>query len=149
LLRHAAPGEPFARVDAILYNGGALKPIVIRERVGNAIGDWMRASGKSDASDPSPLVYDEGEDVLELAVARGAAYFGLVRTGLGLRVGGGSPREYFLGLGLDDKEALPPGMVKVVCVAPRGMQEGQRIEVQDREFSLVTNRPVQFPLYAT
>ncbi|MCK6544694.1 hsp70 family protein [Myxococcota bacterium] len=149
LLRHARPGEPVAHVDAILFNGGALKPIVIRDRLSQVVGEWLRASGMPGAKDPRPLVYDEGDDVLELAVARGAAYFGLVRAGLGVRVGGGSPREYFLGLGLDDGEVLPPGHVKVVCVAPRGMQEGQRIEVSSREFTLITNRPVQFPLYAT
>jgi hypothetical protein len=149
LLRHARPGEPLARVDAVLYNGGALKPTIVRDRIGIAIGEWMRASGAPSHPDPRALVYDEGEEVLELAVARGAAYFGLVRAGLGLRVGGGSPREYFLGLGLEANEVLEPSMVKVVCVAPRGMQEGQRIELADREFSLVTNRPVQFPIYAT
>jgi hypothetical protein len=149
LLRHAREGERIAHADAILYNGGALKPTVIRDRIARAIGDWMRATGSPSAKDPRPLVYDEGEEVLELAVARGAAYFGLVRAGLGLRVGGGSPREYFLGLGVDPGESLPERAIKVVCVAPRGMQEGQRIEVSDREFQLVTNRPVQFPIYAT
>ncbi len=149
LMRHAVPGDPYAKIDAILFNGGALKPVVIRERLSQTIGEWMRASGNTEAVDPRALIYDEGDDVLELAVARGAAYFGLVRAGLGLRIGGGSPREYFLGLGTEENETLAEGTVKVLCVAPRGMQEGQRIEVSDREFTLITNRPVQFPLYAT
>ena len=148
LLRHKRDDEPLARVDAILFNGGALKPTRIRDRVSGVIGTWMRETIGDDVADPRPLVYDEGEDVLELAVARGAAYFGLVREGLGLRVGGGSPREYFLGLGAEG-EVLPEGHTRVLCVAPRGMQDGQRIEVPNREFQLVTNRPVEFPIYTT
>ncbi|MEQ9497504.1 MAG: Hsp70 family protein [Deltaproteobacteria bacterium] len=145
LMRHAREGEKFAHVDAILFNGGALKPTRIRDRVSSVLGAWMRQTAGGEVPDPRPLIYDEGDDVLELAVARGAAYFGLVREGLGLRVGGGSPRAYFLGLGGEEVEE---GSVQVLCVAPRGMQDGQRIEV-NREFSLVTNRPVEFPIYAT
>ncbi len=148
LLRHATENEPCARVDAILYNGGALKPTVIRDRLGAVVGRWLRATRDTQTPDPRALVYDEGDDTLELAVARGAAYFGLVREGLGIRVGGGSPREYFLGLG-SEGEPLGQNKMRVLCVAPRGMQEGQKLEVPEREFHLVTNRPVAFPIYAT
>ena len=150
LLAHAAEGEPVARVDAILYNGGALKPTVIRDRVGDAIGDWVRTSGRADAANPRALIYDQGTDSLELAVSRGAAYFGLVRAGKGIRVGGGSPREYFLGLGAEDAGGpVGEGQVRVLCVAPRGMQDGQQLEVSNREFQLITNRPVVFPIYTS
>lgn len=150
LLRHAAPDAPIARVDAILFNGGALKPTLIRDRITEVLGGWMRSTGGSDdLANPRALVWDEGETALELAVARGAAYFGLVREGLGLRVSGGSPREYFLGLAADAGETLAEDHRKVVCVAPRGMQEGQSLEVSEKEFQLITNRPVAFPLYAT
>ena len=149
LLRHAEPGAPAARVDAVLFNGGALKPPLLRDRICGILGRWLRATTGTEQPDPRPLVWDEGPSALELAVARGAAYFGLVREGLGLRVGGGSPREYFLGLGADPGETLPENKRKVVCIAPRGMQDGQTIEVREREFQLVTNRPVAFPLYAT
>ena len=149
LLRHASENEPVARVDALLFNGGALKPTVIRDRVSWVLGAWLRSTGERATADPRPLVYDEGDDALELAVARGAAYFGLAREGLGLKVGGGSPREYFLGLGLEPEETVDDRHVKAVCVAPRGMQDGQRIEVPNREFSLLTNRPVRFPIFAT
>lgn len=149
-MRHAAEGEAFARVDAILFNGGSLVPTLLRDRISSILGAWMRdTSGEADRADPRPLVWDEGDAALELAVARGAAYFGLVREGLGLRVGGGSPREYFLGLGADPGEEIPDDARKVVCIAPRGMQDGQTLELQDREFQLVTNRPVSFPIFAT
>lgn len=148
LLRHAPDGQALAGVDAVLFNGGALKPTVIRDRICEVLGTWMRASGEA-RPDPRPLIWDEGPSALEVAVARGAAYYGLTREGLGLRVGGGSPREYFLGLAPDEGESIAEDMRKVVCIAPRGMQDGQSIEVREREFQLQTNRPVAFPLYAT
>ena len=149
LMRHAEDGSSVARVDAVLFNGGALKPTLIRDRISRVLGRWFRQTLNTDVPDPRPLVYDEGDDVLELAVARGAAYFGLVREDLGLRVGGGSPREYFLALGVEGDASIPPDHLKVVCIAPRGMQDGQRIEVPNQEFTLLTNRPVRFPIFAT
>jgi hypothetical protein len=146
LLRHAAEGEPTARVDALLFNGGALKPVVVRDRLSQVTGEWLRHSGRPEAADPRALIYDQGDDALELAVARGAAYFGLVRAGAGIRVGGGSPRAYYVGLA---SERAGADTVEVLCVAPRGMQDGQQLEVSDREFHLVTNKPVQFPLYTS
>jgi hypothetical protein len=152
LLRHAVAPAPVARVDAVLYNGGALKPTSIRDRLGSALGEWLRASGRPEAADPRALIYDQGDEAFELAVARGAAYFGLVRAGEGIRVGGGSPRVYFLGLGQGEIEGparSADGEVAVLCVAPRGMQDGQQIEVSERDFMLVTNRPVEFPLFTS
>jgi len=148
LLRHGEQGSA-ADVDAILFNGGALKPVSVRERLCGVLGAWLRATQESDRPDPRPLVYDEGESGLEMAVARGASYFGLVRRGLGHRVGGGSPRTYFLALAEPDGRAPPDGRINALCIAPRGMQDGQQVEVPDREFQLVTNRPVAFPLHAT
>jgi molecular chaperone DnaK (HSP70) len=75
------------RVDAVLFNGGALTPRLVQERLLDVLESW---GGRR----PVLLV----NDALDLAVARGAAYFGLVRRGEGVRVGGGSPRAYFLGV---------------------------------------------------
>lgn len=151
LLEHASSGHgSIPHIDAILFNGGALKPVWIRDRILEVMGDWFRTTADStDRPNPKPLIWDEGETALELSVARGATYFGLVKRGLGLRVHGGSPREYFLGLGPEPGESIPEDQRKVVCIAPRGMQDGQAIEVSEKEFQLITNRPVTFPLYST
>ena len=70
----------------------------------------------------------EGAD-LDLAVARGAAYYGLVRRGHGIRIRGGTARAYYIGV----ETAVPavPGIappVKALCVAPFGMEEGTRVD---------------------
>src|SRR5213594_1122448 len=130
--QRAAAGQadlPLARPDALLFNGGAREPEVVRARLCDVVASWH--GGRR----PAVL---EGES-LQLAVARGAAYFGLARRGLGVRIGGGAARTYYIGLG-----GTPP---TALCIVPRGMEEGESVEIADRELELLANRPVTFPLY--
>jgi molecular chaperone DnaK (HSP70) len=122
---------PLARPDALLFNGGALEPLVVRDRIRDVVGGWH---------DTRPAVL-AGES-LHLAVARGAAYFGLVRRGLGVRIGGGAARTYYLELA-----GTAPDPVRALCLVPRGMEEGEALEIAAPEFELLANRPVAFPLY--
>ena len=122
--------------DAILFNGGALKPALLRNRLRGLLTNW------NGGTEPAIL---ESVD-LDLAVARGAAYYGLVRRGLGVRIGGGSARAYYLGLAGSTSDA---GQISAVCLVQRGMHEGESIEITNPEFQVVANRPVSFPLYAS
>jgi len=126
LARHRADVAD-AQPDALLFNGGALEPTVVRERLRDVVASWR------DGTAPAII---EAES-LHLAVARGAAYFGLVRRGLGVRIGGGAARTYYLGLDAG----------RVLCLVPRGMEEGEATEIAQPEFELLANRPVAFPLY--
>jgi molecular chaperone DnaK (HSP70) len=123
--------------DAILFNGGALKPAILRERLVQQLAAWR--GGRQ----PSVL---ESVD-LDLAVARGAAYYGLVRRGRGVRIGGGSARGYYLGL--DAPGAAAGDTINALCVIQRGMYEGESVEITSHELEIVTNRPVSFPLFAS
>lgn len=124
--------------DAILFNGGALKPQAIRERLASLLTTW---SGR----EPLPLVSED----LDLAVARGAAYYGLVRRGRGVRVGGGSPRAYYLGIGGASPADDDANRQRVLCITQRGMLEGEEVEIEQPELDVITNRGVTFPLYAS
>jgi hypothetical protein len=115
-------------VDAVLYNGGALAPALLADRLTEVISSW---GGK-----PVTRLRNDAPD---LAVARGAATYALVRRGLGLRIGGGSPRAYYIGVGEGGQ---------AVCVVPRGAPEGEAMPL-DRDFSLVLGRPVRFRLFAS
>ena len=65
-----------ARPDAILFNGGALTPAIVRDRVVEVVTDWF----KDDPGPPfAPRVLANAS--LDLAVAYGAAYYGVVRRG--------------------------------------------------------------------
>ncbi|HWN70275.1 MAG TPA: Hsp70 family protein, partial [Haliangium sp.] len=70
--------HPVARIDAVLFNGGAMTPVSLRARVLDQIAQWQAANGQAGVR-PRELE----SDMPELAVARGAAYYGLVRRGFG------------------------------------------------------------------
>ncbi|HEX4384573.1 MAG TPA: Hsp70 family protein [Myxococcales bacterium] len=112
------------RVDAVLYNGGALAPALLADRLTQVVSSWHG---------PVKRLRNDAPD---LAVARGAATYALVRRGLGLRIGGGSPRTYYAGVG-----------DQAVCLVPRGAAEGAPQPLA-RDFSLVLGRPVRFRLFS-
>src|SRR5208337_2556018 len=82
-------GQDPARPDIVLFNGGLFESPVLRQRMIDALrhmfgGGW------------EPTVLDN--DRLDLAVARGAAYYGMVRRGLGVRIAAGLARTYYIGI---------------------------------------------------
>src|SRR5207253_3071671 len=76
---------------AVLFNGGVFKAVPLRERVVSVLNDWAKGSGAA------PVRVLQGND-LDLAVARGAAYYGMVRRGRGVRIRGGTARAYYVGV---------------------------------------------------
>ncbi len=131
-------GRPYP--SAVLFNGGVMKAAVLRERVLAVLSHWLRDGGLRElpATD------------LDLAVARGAAYYGLARRGRGIRIRGGSARSYYIGI----ESAMPsvPGIptpIKALCVVPFGMEEGTEAEIREREFGLVIGEPAVFHLLAS
>jgi molecular chaperone DnaK (HSP70) len=120
--------------DAILFNGGFFIPEILRERVADVVGHWY---GRR------PEIFENTD--LDLAVARGAAYYSYVRsTGSGVLVRGGLPRTYYIGLS-EPRE----GKWAAVCLAPRGAEEGAALEIDNDALQLVANRPVSFRLYSS
>lgn len=127
--------------DLILFNGAALKPLVIQEKIRAAIRHWFN---EVDEALPRVMVNPEPD----LAVALGASYYGLVKQGLGIRVGSGSARAYFLGVGhTKDPSASQPE--KAICLVERGTEEGKNIELAGREFHVLANQPVSFSLFSS
>ncbi len=119
--------------NVVLFNGGSLKPDLIRKRLKEILTSW---------SGHPVRVLDSRS--LDLAISWGAAYYGLVTQGLGLRVGGGMARSYFVGVALDEEIRAPMG----VCLVERGTEEGKEVEVS-KTFRVRTNRPVKFSLYSS
>lgn len=123
-----------AQPAAILFNGGVFKAVTLRARLAEIIGKWI----KTDVRDL------EGAD-LDRAVAAGAAYYGLVRRGKGIRIRGGAARSYYIGI----ESSLPavpgsPPPLKALCVVPFGMEEGTETDVPGQEFGLIVGEPVEF-----
>jgi molecular chaperone DnaK (HSP70) len=135
-LAHAQQGRP-ARPDAILFNGGALTPESVRRRIVEVITSWF-------AGEPGPAYAPRvlSNISLDLAVAQGAAYYGVVRRGGGIRIGGGTARSFYVGLETTDSAAVGPWL----CVVPRDAQESEEIAITGHDFDLFLGRPVLFPL---
>ena len=122
-----------ARPDAILFNGGALTPKLLRDRVVEVVRSWFPEDA---AYQPRVL----SNTSLDLAVAHGAAYYGVVRRGGGIRIGGGTARSYYVGF---EAESAPKPWL---CVVPRDAEEGAEIRIDRHDFDLLMGQPVAFPL---
>lgn len=120
-------------IDYILFNGGTLKPDIFQCAIEKALRSWFPQTSLQRLTSAS----------LDLAVARGAAYYGKVRRGLGVAIGGGLPRTYYLKI--DVKETSGQLISQALTLLPRGSQEG-RIFQSTQIFSLRPNTPVAFHL---
>jgi hypothetical protein len=124
-----------AGVTAVLFNGGVFKAEPLRQRVLTVLNHWHKGHALKEL---------ESVD-LDRAVARGAAYYGMVRRGKGVRIRGGAARVYYVGI----ESSLPavpgaPPPLKALCVVPFGMEEGTETDVPGQEFGLVVGAPAEF-----
>ncbi len=88
-VRRGASG--LAAPTHVLFNGGVLRSELVRERILDVLNGWLAEEGLGAVA---PLL---GEDLMH-AVARGATYYGLARAGRGVRIRGGVPRTYYVGI---------------------------------------------------
>ncbi|MES2260137.1 MAG: Hsp70 family protein [Pseudomonadota bacterium] len=133
----------FLHPTAVLFNGGVFKSDLLSQRIMATLNDWLYLEG----AQPARML--AGAD-LDLAVARGAAYYSYVRRGSGVRIRGGTARSYYVAV----ESAMPaiPGMeppIQALCVAPFGMEEGSEIELPGQEFGLVVGEPVHFRFFGS
>jgi molecular chaperone DnaK (HSP70) len=135
LQKHPAAGRP----DAILLNGGVFNSPAIASRLVEVITSWWPVTGAGAA-----CIRVLQHDSLELAVARGAACYGMARRGMGRRIGGGAAHSFYVGL--ETKRGAEP---KALSLIPRGHEEGQTVELGGRTFNLTLGKPVQFPLFTS
>jgi hypothetical protein len=127
----------------ILFNGGVLKSQVFRDRILGTLNSWLREMGAEEAR------VLPGED-LDLAVARGAAYYGEVRRGNGLRIRGGTARAYYVGI--ESPMPAVPGLeppVHALCVAPFGLEEGSAAVPIEQELLAVVGEKVRFRFFGS
>lgn len=139
LNRQETGAGPEGRIPtAVLFNGGVMKAAPLRKRILNAINAWHPAGSEIGIREIN--AYDT-----DLAVAKGAAYYGLALRGSGIRIRGGLGKSYYIAVSAS-MPAVPgmPAPVKALCVAPFGMEEGTDANIRDQEFVLVVGEPVRF-----
>jgi len=143
-LQHVpAENARFLHPTAVLFNGGVFKSTLLVERILDGLNGWLAAEGAA----PARLL---GGADLDLAVARGAAYYGYVKRGKGVRIRGGTARAYYIAI----ESAMPavPGMeppIQALCLAPFGMEEGTDAALPPQEFGLVVGEPVHFRFFGS
>lgn len=136
----------FLHPTAILFNGGVFKSDLLIERTLATVNGWLGAEGA-----PAARML-AGAD-LDLAVARGAAYYSYVRRGDGVRIRGGTARAYYVAV----ESSMPavPGMdpaMQALCIAPFGMEEGTEMELPTapaQQFGLVVGEPVHLRFFGS
>jgi molecular chaperone DnaK (HSP70) len=128
--------------EQVLFNGGSLKSGLIQNRIIHSLTHWFKANESE-----SPRILDNAYP--ELAVALGAAYYGLVKIGEGVRVGSGSPRGYYLGVAPPEAGEPAPETKHAICLVERGLEEGSAIALEGKQFDVLVNQPVRFDLYSS
>ncbi len=128
------------RPTHVLFNGGVFKSAALRDRLFEVVAGWFAGQ-----TPPQGLA---GNEDLDFAVARGAAYYGFAKQGKGIRIRGGTARSYYVGIesaGL----AIPgaPRPLRALCVVPIGMEEGTETDVPSDEIGLVVGEAAQFRFF--
>lgn len=149
-LRNAAKNagsDGFARPTHLLLNGGVLQSGAIEQRIFEVVNGWLEQAG---APRVLELKNESKQADLMHAVARGAAYYGLARTGKGVRIRGGVPRTYYVGI----ESSLPavpglPAPMKALVVVPFGLEEGSKVELPQRKFALIVGEPAEFRFFSS
>ena len=149
-----------ARPDIVLFNGGVFESPSFRERLLDVLTSWFGDGPTDDtassADAPStgqsgrwqPIVLDN--DRLDLAVARGAAYYGMVRRGEGVRIAAGLARTYYIGV--ETAARLPDSAPRdplAVCLLPAGIEPGHDVALTEQPFELLVSEPAEFPLFVS
>jgi hypothetical protein len=127
----------------VLLNGGVFQATLLRDRVMQVLNSWLAVEGFA------PAQVLPGEDLMH-AVARGAAVYGKARAGHGIRIRGGVPRTYYVGV----ESSMPavPGFtppLRALTVAPFGMEEGTGAKVPSGEYSLAIGEPAEFRFFSS
>ncbi len=129
-----APAEGEVPVpDTVLLNGGVFRAGALAGRLAQTLALWR---GK-----PPKVLLNDAPDI---AVARGAVAYALVRAGVGPAIGGGSARSYFLVLENGDE-----GGDRAICVLPRGTETGDTVRLPEHRFALRLGQPVRFHLVSS
>ncbi|RBP16852.1 Hsp70 protein [Roseiarcus fermentans] len=123
------------RVDAVLFNGGALHAGVLRQRLLDQIAAWQEGVRPVELFNAEP----------DLAVARGAARFGKLLHARSGRIAAGAARAVFLAA----ETAAAGERPALICVLPLGAAAEQGFAIDLPGLELRTGRPVSFQAWSS
>ena len=115
-------------IDSVLFNGGTLASSLLQQRILDQIAAWQGG--------PPPARLENPET--DLAVARGAAYYGSLGHRGSPRIAAGLARALYLEIGVDGENPA------LLCALPRGAQPEDWTDIALAGLRLATNRSVRF-----
>jgi len=139
--RHLAGFLEGTPIDAVLFTGGTLKPYFLQKRLFEQLTRW---------NEGRPIALLSNAD-MDLAVARGAAHYGRLRSPAPAdapelsRIRGGYPYSLFLELVKAPDQDTPP----LVCVVAKGMEAGETQLLDNIPLKLLVDKPARFQLYSS
>jgi DNA-K related protein/Hsp70 protein len=125
-----------AKPDWVLFNGGVLESDLIKDRLLTTMAGWFAGASPNISRTWRPRIL--AGDRLDIAVARGAAYFGQVRRGEGVRIEAKLARSYYV--------VISHEPMRAVCVIPGSASPGDQFRLSSMPFELAIGQPVQFPI---
>ena len=137
------------RPDAVLFNGGFFTPAAGARAPGPGLsrrGSIRPAPGGPRSSRTSPPLrpWRSAPPTTRSHAAPGARGFAPA-----------APAAYYIGIARGATDAAVPGarlddgQISALCVLPRGTEEGTSFRLAGHELTVVTNRPVSFPLFSS
>ncbi|MDR1491919.1 MAG: hsp70 family protein [Planctomycetaceae bacterium] len=131
--------------DFVLLNGGMFEARTMQKRIVEQIHRWSQKEWDAKTVPTCRLLENKR---LDLAVARGAAYYGMARRGIGERIGAGLARTYYLGV--ETKRENHAGSQTIpVCLLPAGTETDHETTLNEQSFELLVDTPIQFPIYVS
>ena len=140
-LRSNGAFEEGKRPTKFLLNGGVFRSTLLQERLLEQFKQWF--------PDAPPTNLCLATD-LSNSVARGASYYGCVKSGKGIPIRGSLPRSYYVGI--ECSGLAIPGYsrpLKALCVAPMGMEEGTECLVSSTPFELLIGETTSFRFFSS
>ena len=143
LRNHCSKIEPDGFPTHVLFNGGTLEPSVLQEKIQHLLENWRSQVIGTDA-----IIRVLPQEQKQLAVAKGATYYHLVREGKGLQIKGGSARSYYISLLVDGMESDSQNLAWL-CILPQQASVEEYQEVKEHTLEIAINQPVQFAMMAS
>lgn len=124
---------------AVLFNGGVSKADLLRDKILANLNTWSEQE----------LVSLSGTDP-DLAVARGAAWFGFSKRGNAIRIKSGTAFSYYLGIE-SSMPAVPgfPPPIDAVCAIPFGSEDGTTLELPLDHLGLLVGEKTEFKFFSS
>ena len=140
ITRHIAQFVASHQIDAVLFNGGTLKPAILRRTLLEQITKWQNGS--------EPVVLASAD--MDLAVALGAAHYAALRHQPEALIKGGYARSVYVEVDVANKDqdgdVADPNLI---CIVPKGYDGVAPLKLDKLDLMLRADLPVRFQLFTS